>query len=413
MKENAGRQSIESLLDAYPRLPKCEQEQLCVQKYAYQQAWKQEILTIPEAYKSIVQAVHDVTKPFKVTGVQNNQWKKQRDDLVAAARTGQAGVNAVLELALKDEVYTKQYESCAAVITDEKKMKIHEYSVAYKKVCERLAYHNLRLVWKYAQLIGKKWDVGMEELFNEGFQGLCKAIECFNPEKKTQFSTYAVPRIIVEMQNFVEKDNHTVQVGQRAMDLVRKAEAAKNIFYMHAGRDPTLRELRAVLGISKEKFQGLLDGLRKTRSIDVCVGEEQESLMSSLGELKSECEEDHTGVLYERLLRVLGARERYIVIEHTKGRAVMDIARTLHKSRSYTSQKRVCAVHKLQVAASRMLAAGEITLKREYERKEIDAEVGDLYDLQFVAETRRILNVPKKKKKSYEIIAFLASQEAT
>jgi len=415
MDEDLGRSAIEKLMDAYPRLAKEEQQELCEKKYALQQKWKQDVLDIPEVYRDIVAIVKEVTKPFTVTSVQNNNWKKQRDAVVVAAEKGSVCIEEVLELALKDAVYLAEYRAHISALSKDKQTRIETTYAAYKQVAERLALHNLRLVWKYARTLHDQWhEISDTELFSEGFQGLCKAIEHFNPAKKTQLSTYAVPRIILEMEKCITKTKQIVHVADRAGDLVKKAEVARNIFYLHAGRYPTQRELRAVLDISKETFQGLKDGERKTVSLDEIFENNDfpESFAVHSLPTQSDGEEEKKQV-YERLLGILSEREQYIVCAHIKGNLIFEIAHALKLSERSVRKIKKRAVQKMQAEASKLLLNGKVTIRRSCEQEEWDTELGEEYHERYVVDTRRVMQLPKKKKKSYEIIAFLASQEAT
>lgn len=68
------------------------------------------------------------------------------------------------------------------------------------KLRDRLVKENLRLVYTVAHKMSKGNDCDFEELAQAGAIGLMTALNRFDPERKTQFSTYAVYWIRYEMQ---------------------------------------------------------------------------------------------------------------------------------------------------------------------------------------------------------------------
>jgi len=83
-----------------------------------------------------------------------------------------------------------------------------------------LVEKNTRLVWNAVQRF-KNRGYELDDLFQLGVIGLLKSIDKFNFDYDVQFSTYAVPMIIGEIQRFI-RDDGTVKVPRTIKELANK-----------------------------------------------------------------------------------------------------------------------------------------------------------------------------------------------
>ena len=77
---------------------------------------------------------------------------------------------------------------------------------------EALVTGNSGLIWSIARRYFGR-GVDPEDLYQLGCLGFLKAVEGFDPEFGTQFSTYAVPKIAGEIRRFL-RDDGTVKVSR-------------------------------------------------------------------------------------------------------------------------------------------------------------------------------------------------------
>ena len=77
---------------------------------------------------------------------------------------------------------------------------------------ERLVTENTGLIWSIARRYFGR-GVDPEDLFQLGCLGFLKAVEGFDLDFGTQFSTYAVPKIAGEIRRFI-RDVGTVTVSR-------------------------------------------------------------------------------------------------------------------------------------------------------------------------------------------------------
>ncbi len=88
-----------------------------------------------------------------------------------------------------------------------------------------------------------------EELFQVGSIGLIKAAERFNPEFDVQFSTYAVPLIMGEIQRFIRDDN-PLHISRSLKELsircLKEKERIENTF----NREAKVSEIAKICNVS-------------------------------------------------------------------------------------------------------------------------------------------------------------------
>ena len=77
---------------------------------------------------------------------------------------------------------------------------------------EELVKNNVGLIWSVARRFFGR-GVDPDDLYQLGCLGFLKAVEGFDPQFGTQFSTYAVPKIAGEIRRFL-RDDGTVKVSR-------------------------------------------------------------------------------------------------------------------------------------------------------------------------------------------------------
>ena len=116
-----------------------------------------------------------------------------------------------------------------------------------KQARDALICGNLRLVLSVIQRFSGRGE-SMDDLFQVGVIGLIKAIDHFNTELNVKFSTYAVPMCVGEVRRFLRDDN-PVRVSRSMRDTAYKAMQVKEQLMAANGREPTVDEIAAKLGM--------------------------------------------------------------------------------------------------------------------------------------------------------------------
>ncbi len=154
----------------------------------------------------------------------------------------------------------------------------------------------------------------MEELFQVGCVGLCKAVEGFKEELELKFSTYAVPVILGEVKRFV-RDNTQVHISRGIKEQALKIKYAQEQYEIRYQKEPTIAQLSAMTGIEIEDVLLATEALRPVESLDSFVGEEESGTrkIDLLKSYKNEQEQIVNKLLCEEAFRYLDEKEKEIL----------------------------------------------------------------------------------------------------
>lgn len=129
---------------------------------------------------------------------------------------------------------------------------IQEAKSGNKQAAEILIEENTGLIWSVARrFIGRGTDT--EDLYQLGCVGFLKAVEGFNLEFGTQFSTYAVPKISGEIRRFL-RDDGAIKVSRSVKEQAQQIRSARLFLEQKLGREPYISELSEETGFSPEEI---------------------------------------------------------------------------------------------------------------------------------------------------------------
>ena len=156
-----------------------------------------------------------------------------------------------------------------------------------QKALEALVEKNTGLIWSVVRrFFGRGCDP--EDLFQIGSIGFLKAVNGFDDEYGTQFSTYAVPKITGEILRFL-RDDGMVKVSRGMKERAVKIRRAKSELEQKLGREPTVGELAAACGMEPEEIASAELAVGTTQSLqetDDETGFSLEQIVSDNGEDK-------------------------------------------------------------------------------------------------------------------------------
>ena len=177
---------------------------------------------------------------------------------------------------------------------------------------ERLVVENSGLIWSVAKrYFGRGADP--DDLYQLGCVGFLKAIDGFDLEYGTQFSTYAVPKIAGEIRRFL-RDDGAVKVGRSLKERAASIKMARQRLTGQLNREPTLSELSAELKLTVEEIAAAETATACTESIHKESGEEGFTLESILT----------SGAVEDKLVEQIALREALNTIPHRE-RMVIDL----------------------------------------------------------------------------------------
>ena len=119
-----------------------------------------------------------------------------------------------------------------------------------RDACERAVIENNGLIWSVVRRYYGR-GVDPEDLYQLGCLGFLKAVQGFDFDYGTCFSTYAVPKIAGEIRRFL-RDDGPVKVSRGQKEQALAIHRARNQLTAQLGREPTLSELAQVTGLTPE-----------------------------------------------------------------------------------------------------------------------------------------------------------------
>ena len=155
-----------------------------------------------------------------------------------------------------------------------------------KDAGEDLIAENAGLIWSVARrFLGRGTEA--DDLYQLGCLGFLKAVEGFDLNFGTQFSTYAVPKISGEIRRFL-RDDGAVKVSRGIKEQATTIKSARNLLINALGREPTLQELSNQTGITPEEIAFAETATAATESLNREAGEDGFTLESVLSNTESE-----------------------------------------------------------------------------------------------------------------------------
>lgn len=151
---------------------------------------------------------------------------------------------------------------------------------------ELLVTENAGLIWSVARrFMGRGTD--SEDLYQLGCLGFLKAVEGFDLNFGTQFSTYAVPKIAGEIRRFL-RDDGAIKVSRSIKEQAQVIKSIRSHLISALGRDPTVQEIARQTGFTPEEIALAETATAATESIQETMGTDGFTLESILTDTESE-----------------------------------------------------------------------------------------------------------------------------
>jgi RNA polymerase primary sigma factor len=126
---------------------------------------------------------------------------------------------------------------------------------------DQMVRANLRLVVNIARAyVGK--GLGLQDLIEEGNLGLLRAVEGFNPDMETRFSTYASYWIKQSIKRALVNTAKTIRIPAYMVELLAKWRRASAKLQEKLGRAPTQEEVALDLDLPKKKLNIIKKAIR-------------------------------------------------------------------------------------------------------------------------------------------------------
>ena len=194
-------------------------------------------------------------------------------------------VDLAAEYSLDDPVrmYLKEIGQVKLLSAEEEVELAKRVSEGDQEAKNKLTEANLRLVVSIAKKYSGR-GLHILDLIQEGNTGLIRAVDKFDWTKGNKFSTYATWWIRQAITRAIADQARTIRVPVHMVEVINKATRCNRKLVQELGREPTMEEIAAELGLPVEKIIEANRTAADTLSLDTPVGDEEDTSIGSFVE---------------------------------------------------------------------------------------------------------------------------------
>ncbi|MCH7686852.1 MAG: RNA polymerase sigma factor RpoD/SigA [Planctomycetes bacterium] len=152
------------------------------------------------------------------------------------------------------ETYLREINETRLLTADEEKELSYRISDGDNSARDRMVRANLRLVVNIARAYTGK-GLPLPDLIEEGNLGLLRAVEGFDPEMNTRFSTYGSYWIKQSIKRALVNSAKTIRIPAYMVELLSKWRRATARLQDELNRTPTPEEVAKDLNLPKKKLK--------------------------------------------------------------------------------------------------------------------------------------------------------------
>ncbi|MFM7058080.1 MAG: RNA polymerase sigma factor RpoD/SigA [Planctomycetota bacterium] len=152
------------------------------------------------------------------------------------------------------ETYLREINQTALLTAQDEKDLSNLISAGDAAARDRMVRANLRLVVNIARGYTGK-GLPLQDLIEEGNLGLLRAVEGFDPNMNTRFSTYASYWIKQSIKRALVNSSKTIRIPAYMVELLSKWRRAQAKLADELNRTPTPEDIAKELGIPRKKLR--------------------------------------------------------------------------------------------------------------------------------------------------------------
>jgi RNA polymerase sigma factor (sigma-70 family) len=232
-----------------------------------------------------------------------------------------------------------------------------------------LARHNIRLVISIAKRAKRQCTASMqfEDLIQEGYFGLARAVEMFDWRKGFKFSTYATWWIRQSISRAIADKSRTIRLPVHAHETAIKIYKLEQRLIAE-GKPATPRVIARELEIQEDTVRDLLRYRAAPVSLDLRLRDGQSSLHELIADDRTSVAEamvldGEASAMVDKALAALSERERTVIrarfgLDDGNERTLEEVGRMFGVTRERIRQIQNKAMNKLRSPGGRQLFAG-------------------------------------------------------
>ena len=235
--------------------------------------------------------------------------------------------------------------------------------ITYKKAVDKMFYSNLRLVvsnvkrYSFPSIVNNP-TLGRFDLINEGNMGLMKAIERFDVDRETKFSTYATWWIRQSILRFIGNSKDQIRIpihlGEEILTFKRNVEKLKQ----ETGKNLSNKEISELLDIPMDTVNNYMKYVNNLISLESPIkNDDDTSFYEMIPDEETDVENEAIeSVMIDELqdlMSVLTEKEQFVLKETIgKERTLEQVGADLHVTRERIRQIEASALRKARKHAA-------------------------------------------------------------
>ncbi len=166
------------------------------------------------------------------------------------------------------------------VLSSERELVLaHKIAAGDTAAREELVQANLKLVVSIAKkYVGR--GMIFSDLIQEGNIGLLRAVDKYDYKRGFKFSTYATWWIRQAITRAIADQGRTIRIPVHMVETINKMSKTRSRLQQENGREPTLEEIAAAMGLTDEQVSQIIKIAPEPLSLETPIGEEEDSHLS-------------------------------------------------------------------------------------------------------------------------------------